>query len=46
MLTRDESYVDQGRQRHEERQRECSIAALERRAADVGFPIAPQTATA
>jgi hypothetical protein len=44
MLTREEAYVDQGRQRDEERQRQRSIAALRRRAAALGFAVMP-TAT-
>jgi transposase len=39
MLTRGESYVDQGQQRYEELQRERSIAALKRRAAALGFQV-------
>jgi transposase len=46
MLTRGQDYVDQGQQHYEELQRELSIAALKRRAADLGFSIAPRTATA
>tara|TARA_R110000851_G_scaffold6701_3_gene26751 strand:+ start:1001 stop:1354 length:354 start_codon:yes stop_codon:yes gene_type:complete len=41
MLTRGEAYVDQGQQRHEEQQRQRSIAALKRRAAALGFQITP-----
>lgn len=41
MLTRGESYVDNGQQHYEEQQRERSIAALKRRAADLGFSSAP-----
>lgn len=44
MLTRGEAYVDQGQQRYEEQQRQRSIAALQRRAASLGFQIAPVTA--
>jgi transposase len=46
MLTRGEDYVDQGQQHYEEQQRQRSIAALRRRAADLGFAIAPTAATA
>lgn len=46
MLTRGENYVDQGQQHYEEQQRERSIAALKRRAADLGFSIAPRAAAA
>jgi len=45
MLTRGEDYVDQGRERYEELQRQRSIAALKRRAAALGFQIAPAAAT-
>jgi transposase len=41
MLTRGEDYVDQGRERYEEMQRQRSIASLRRRAAAMGFQIAP-----
>jgi transposase len=41
MLTRGEEYVDQGRERYEELQRQRSIAALKRRAAALGFQVAP-----
>jgi len=41
MLTRGEDYVDQGQQQYEEQQRQRSIAALRRRAAALGFAIAP-----
>jgi transposase len=40
MLTRGEEYVDQGRERYEEQQRQRSIAALRRRAAALGFQVA------
>ncbi|WP_454753706.1 IS110 family transposase [Cupriavidus necator] len=43
MLTRGEDYVDQGQQKYEEQQRQRSIAALRRRAADLGFAITPAT---
>jgi len=46
MLTRGEDYVDQGQQRYEEQQRQRSIAALRRRAADLGFAITPTGAAA
>ena len=46
MLTRGESYVDHGKPHQEEQQRERSIAALKRRAGDLGFSLAPRTATA
>lgn len=46
MLTRGENYVDQGQQHYEEQQRQRSISALRRRAADLGFVIAPSVATA
>jgi transposase len=45
MLTRGESYVDQGQQHYEEQQRQRSIASLRRRAADLGFAISPRAAT-
>jgi hypothetical protein len=41
MLTRGEDYVYQGRERYEEMQRQRSIASLRRRAAAMGFQIAP-----
>jgi len=44
MLSRGEDYVDQGQQQYEEQQRQRSIAALRRRAADLGFAITPNTA--
>jgi transposase len=46
MLTRGEDYVDQGQQHYEEQQRQRSIAALRRRAADLGFAITPAATTA
>lgn len=46
MLTRGEVFVDQGQQRYEEQQRERSIVALKRRAAALGFQIAPAPTTA
>jgi transposase len=45
MLTRGEAYVDQGQQQYEEQQRQRSIAALRRRAANLGFAITPAAAT-
>jgi transposase len=44
MLTRGEAFVDQGQQKYEDQQRQRSIAALRRRAADLGFAITPATA--
>jgi transposase len=41
MLTRGETYVDEGQQRYEERQRQRSVAALKRRAAALGFQLNP-----
>ena len=41
MITRGEDYVDQGQKHYEEQQRQRSIAALRRRAADLGFAITP-----
>ena len=46
MLTRGEDFVDQGQQHYEEQQRQRSVAALKRRAAALGFVIAPKAATA
>jgi transposase len=46
MLTRGETFVDQGQQRYEEQQRQRSIAALKRRAAALGFKINPIPAPA
>ena len=46
MLTRGEEYVDQGQNHYEEQQRQRSIAALKRRAAAMGFVIAPALAPA
>jgi len=45
MLTRGEEYVDQGRERYEELQRQRSVVALKRRAAALGFQVAPIAAT-
>jgi hypothetical protein len=42
MLTRGEAYVDKGQQQYEEQQRQRSIAALQRRAASLGFAITPR----
>jgi transposase len=41
MLTRGESFVDEGQQRYEDQQRGRSIAALKRRAAALGFQLNP-----
>jgi transposase len=41
MLTRGETFVDQGQQRYEQQQRERSVAALKRRAAALGFNLTP-----
>jgi transposase len=41
MQTRGEDYVDQGRERYEEMQRQRSISSLRRRATALGFQIAP-----
>jgi len=46
MLTRGEAFVDQGQQRYEAQQRQRSIAALERRAAALGFQLHPTTVAA
>ena len=46
MLTRGETYVDQGQQHYEEQQRQRSIAALRRRAANLGFAITPAAVSA
>lgn len=45
MLTRGETYVDQGQQRYEAQQRERNLAALKRRAAALGFQVTPLAAT-
>jgi transposase len=45
MLTRGEDDVDQGQRHYEDQQRQRSIAALRRRAADLGFAITPAAAT-
>jgi transposase len=41
MMTRGEAFVDQGQQRYEEQQLQRSVAALKRRAKDLGFVISP-----
>jgi hypothetical protein len=46
MLTRGEDFVDKGQQNYEEQQRQRSIAALRRRAANLGFAIMPAGTTA
>jgi transposase len=46
MLTRGEAFIEQGQQRYEEQQRQRSVAALKRRAADLGFAINPIAETA
>jgi transposase len=46
MLTRGEDYVDEGQQHYEEQQRQRSIAALRRRAANLGFAIMPAATNA
>jgi hypothetical protein len=46
MLTRGETFVDQGQQRYDEQQRQRSISALKRRAASLGFRINPLEAVA
>ena len=46
MLTRGETFVDQGQSRYEDQQRQRSIAALKRRAAALGFQINPTTVVA
>jgi hypothetical protein len=46
MLTRGEAFVDEGQPRHEEQQRERSVAALKRRAAALGFQINPTSVSA
>lgn len=43
MITRGEEFVDRGQQHYEEQQRQRSIAALKRRAADLGFQLSPTT---
>jgi transposase len=43
MLTRGEEFVDQGQQRYEE-QHQRSVAALKRRATNLGFVITPVVA--
>ena len=46
MLTRGEALVDQGQQHYEQMQSQRSIAALERRAASLGFAVMPTPAAA
>ena len=46
MITRGEDFVDRGQQHYEEQQRQRSIAALKRRAADLGFQLSPTAVTA
>ena len=46
MMTRGEAFVDQGQQRYEEQQLQRSVAALKRRAKDLGFVISPVATTA
>jgi hypothetical protein len=46
MMTRGEAFVDQGQQRYEELQLQRSVAALKRRAKDLGFVISPVATTA
>lgn len=46
MLTRGETFVDEGQQRYDDQQRERSIAALKRRAAAMGFQLNPVGTTA
>ena len=41
MLTRGEEFVDQGQEKYERQQGQRSVAALKRRAAALGFVIAP-----
>jgi transposase len=41
MITRGEDFIDRGQQHYEEQQRQRSIAALKRRAANLGFQITP-----
>ncbi len=41
MITRGEDFVDHGQQQYEDQQRQRSIAALKRRAAELGFQVAP-----
>ena len=45
MLTRGETFVDQGQQRYEEQQRQRSVNALKRRAAALGFTLTPAAAS-
>lgn len=41
MITRGEDFVDRGQQQYEDQQRQRSIAALKRRAADLGYQVTP-----
>ena len=41
MLTLGEAFVDQGQEKYEQQQRQRRVAALKRRAAALGFDIAP-----
>ncbi|SFU46287.1 Transposase IS116/IS110/IS902 family protein [Nitrosomonas eutropha] len=41
MITHGENFVDRGQQQYEDQQRQRSIAALKRRAADLGFQVTP-----
>ena len=41
MLTRGQAYVNEGQQRYEKKQRQRSVAALNRRAAALGFELNP-----
>jgi hypothetical protein len=42
ILTRGEAFVDKGQQYYEEQQLQRSVAALKRRAKDLGFVISPK----
>lgn len=46
MLTRGEDFVDKGQQHYEDQQRQRSIAALKRRATELGFQLNPTTGAA
>ena len=46
MLTRGEDFVAKGPQHYEDQQRQRSIAALKRRATELGFPLNPTTGAA
>lgn len=41
MLTRGESFVDQGQQQYEEQQRQRAVAVFKSRAGSLGFALAP-----